>query len=259
MKWRVAGAAVLLGLVGAACSSSTNDAASTSSSSIVVSEPSVTLAGELPAKESVQALRELFLAAVIDPDKPQEVRTVLRTSTCPLGDASQLMAVAAATVAGLDASTTFTLEMSRDPIPAVRCTFSNNLPADLENSIPANLTSSFLDYQVTYVPGAGLRRYLTLLDSEGYEKAVDPVVGGVVYTHCVEPDPAVNEGEGFQDCAAIWLNGVVVVALRFSGPDGRSVDVPGSLARMIEPILNSLADADATTVGVPTPGSGTTP
>lgn len=259
MKWRVASVAVFMGLVGAACSSSTNGASSSSSSSIVVSAASVTLAGALPAKEAVQALRELFLAAGIDPDKPQDVRSVLRTSTCPLGDASQLMAVAPATVVGLDASATFTLEMSRDPIPAVRCTFSNNLPADVENSIPATRTSSFLDYQVTYVPGAQLRRYLTLLDSEGYEKAVDPQVGGVVYTHCVEPDPTVNEGKNFQDCAAIWLNGVVVVALRFSGPDGRSVDVPGSLARMIEPILNSLARADATSVGVPTPGAGTTP
>lgn len=200
----------------------------------------------------------MFAAAGIDPDGPQLSSTLQRIPVCPLGQSKQLTAMPPAPVVGLDTKTGFTLERTRDPEPAVRCTFSNDLPADVADSIPASRTSSFLEYQVTFVPGAQLKAYLGFLTSQGFDRVAGTTEGGAIYKHCVEPDAATsNRLNSFRDCAAIWLNVVLVVALRFAGPDGNSIDVTSWLSGMIEPIITSLAEADAASVRPAT--STTTP
>jgi hypothetical protein len=205
-------------------------------------ETPVTLAGELRAKEAVTALEAIFAAAGIETTGTQLQSTLQRVPECPLGSPRELTAQPPAPVAGLDKKATYTLERTRDPEPAIRCAFSNDLPADAANSIPANRTSSFLEYQVTYIPAAQLRAYVKFLENQGFDPIPNSTFGGAIYSHCDDATPPPRSPD-YRNCAAIWMNGVIAVALRFAGPDGKSIDVSSWLTKMIEPILNALADS----------------
>ena len=91
----------------------------------------------------------------------------------------------------------------------------------------------------------------------GFEQTDNGLFGGAMYKHCEEPGAATSTSAGADsgDCAAIWLNGVIVVGLRYAGPGGKSVDVTSWLKGMIDPMVTSLAAADATALGVATPSS----
>lgn len=246
-------------LVVAGCSSSDSKTAGPSQSpaSTEVSQPDVTLAAELPAKESVDTLKSIFKAAGIDPEVAPEVRVQRIIPSCPLGPTDRLTAVPPAPVAGLGARVISELGMSRDLIPIVECTFSNDVPRGVANSSPQGQAHSTLQYQAAYVPGAQLQKYLTLLESEGYEKLPDTVLGGFLYQHCDTPGDTGTTVVGVQHaCSAIWMNGVIEVGLSFEGPED-SVDVNGWLAHMVEPMVNSLATANAS-LYIPAT-AGTTP
>ena len=256
---RVVSALMIGCLVVAGCSSSDSKTGGPSQdpASTGVSQPDVTLAAELPAKESVDALKNIFRAAGIDPEVEPEVRVQRIIPSCPLGRTDQLTAVPPAPVAGLDTRVISELGMSRDLIPIIECTFTNDVAGGVTSSTPQAQAHSTLQYQAAYVPGAQLQRYLTLLESEGYEKLPDTVVGGLVYQHCETPGDTATTVAGAQHaCSAIWMNGVIEVGLSFQGP-GDSVDVTGWLAHMVEPMVNSLAHANAALFAPTT--AGTTP
>jgi hypothetical protein len=228
-----ASAAVLTGLLLAACSSDKVAAPATEAPTSTRLE-----LGEVSAKPAVDSLLAIFKAAGVDTATPQLQSSTLLIPVCPLGDTNALIARPPAPVTGLGTKTTFTLERPAAPDPGIRCSFTNDLPADVANSIPANHTSSFVEYQVTYVPGAQLNDYLSFLAGQGYDQVPNAAVGGAVYTHCASPDASATN---FVDCGAIWLNSVIVVGLRYTGPSSGPVDVPQWLVQMIQPILDSLA------------------
>jgi hypothetical protein len=230
-----ASAAVVTALLLAACSSDKAAAPATEGPTSTRLE-----LGEVSSKPAVDALLAIFQAAGIDATTPQLQSSTQLISACPLGQTSALIASPPAPVTGLGTKATFTLERPADPEPGIRCSFTNNLPADTVNSIPATRTSSFVEYQVTYVPGPQLNSYLSFLGGQGYDQVPNAAVGGAVYTHCAPPDAAAKT---FVDCGAIWLNSVVVVGLRYTGPAAAPVDVPQWLVQMIQPILDSLAKA----------------
>jgi hypothetical protein len=243
-----ASAAVLTGLLLAACSSDKVAAPATEAPTSTRLE-----LGEVSAKPAVDSLLAIFKAAGVDTATPQLQSSTLLIPVCPLGDTNALIARPPAPVTGLGTKTTFTLERPAAPDPGIRCSFTNDLPADVANSIPANHTSSFVEYQVTYVPGPQLNAYLGFLAGQGYDQVPNAAVGGAVYSHC-EP-PSSTAGKSFVDCGAIWLNSVVVVGLRYTGPGDKSVDVPQWLVQMIAPILDSLSKATPESVVPTTPGT----
>lgn len=248
-SWRpvwMAGVMVAVGLVAGCSSDAATSQQSIGTAPVVASDPTVTLAAELPAKEAVDALKSLFRAAGVDPDVQPELRVDRPISECPLGGTDQLTAVPPAPVAGLATDAKYSLQLSREQIPSVRCSFSD----------PASANVAFLEYQAAFVPGSQLQRYLSLLESNGYDKHPDTVVGGIVYSHCSAPDATATTIVGDQqDCSAVWMNGVIEVGLRFEG-SGKPTDVTPWLATLIEPIINSLAKADVSAV-VPTTVSST--
>jgi hypothetical protein len=247
-----ASAAVVTGLLLASCSSDKTASPSTEAPTSTRLE----LGGDVPSKPAVDALMAIFKAAGVDATTAQLQSTTQSISACPLGQPSVLTATPPAPVAGLDTKTAFTLERPAAPEPGIRCTFTNDLPADVANSIPATRTSSFVEYQVTYVPGPQLNDYLGFLAGQGYDQVPNAAVGGAIYTHCAEPDAASSSAaKSFIDCGAIWTNSVVVVGLRYSGPGDKSVDVPQWLVQMIAPILDSLSKATPESVVAPTPSS----
>jgi hypothetical protein len=226
---------VATALVLAACSSDKAAAPSTEAPTSTRLE-----LGEVASKPAADALLAIFKGAAIDTATPQLQSSTQLIPVCPLGETSALIARPPAPVTGLGTKTTFTLERPAAPDPGIRCSFTNDLPADVANSIPANRTSSFVEYQVTYVPGPQLNDYLSFLAGQGYDQVPNAAVGGAVYTHCEPPDAAATN---FVDCGAIWLNSVIVVGLRYTGPSAGPVDVPQWLVQMIQPILDSLAKA----------------
>jgi hypothetical protein len=208
----------------------------------------VTLAAVLPAKAAVAGLKGVFTTAGINPDVVPDVKKTLTISECPLGQPARLTAIPPAPVAGLETKMVTTLLLTRDLIAGINCTFSNNLPADTANSIPASVTSTFVEYQAEYVPGASLQSFLTAVQHAGFEKLPGTTVGGVVYKHCLEPSSTTSTSVGsstvgsYSNCSEIWLNGVIEVGLHVAGPNTQSVDLASWLGAMIEPIVNSLAN-----------------
>ena len=247
-------AAALSSLVIGACSDGTN--ASSSASGSPQTAPSITLAADLPAKAAVDGLKRTFAAAGINPDVVPDIKTQLTISHCPLGQPDRLTAVPPASVRGLETKMTTTLQLSRNLIAGVNCTFTNDLPADTANSIPATSTSTFVEYQATYIPGPQLQSFLTTVESAGFEKSPDSLVGGVVYKHCVESPatttPTPTGAGSYSNCSEIWLNGVIEVGLHVAGPNTASVDLASWLGGMIEPIVNALANTTTAPAGVPT-------
>jgi hypothetical protein len=238
----VMSAVLLAGALLASCSPNT---ASPPAASDAASVPTLGAAVDVPAKQAVQQLRGLFTAAGVNPDAPQQLETTLRLTACPLGASDQLISTPPAPVAGLGSNPAYFLRMSRDGVPGVRCTFTTDQ------------NGAFLQYQATYVPPAQLQSYVGLLDSEGFEQSDNGLFGGAMYSHCEEPGTATSTSAGADsgDCSAIWLNGVIVVGLRYSGPGGKSADVTSWLKGMIDPMVTSLAAADATALGVATPAT----
>jgi len=201
------------------------------------------VAGQLPDKAATEALRALFTAAGINPDVPQVVQAQFTIGNCPLGTVDQLTASPPVPVAGLDGSPVYTLVIPRQPVPSVRCSFTD-------------AAGGFLEYQATYVPSAQLRLFTDQLDSQGYEQLGGGTLGGVMFKECgaTETSPSTTVA-GSGDCSVIWLNGVIVVGVRYSGAGAAGADVPTWLGKMIEPMITALSTATATSVGVPPPAT----
>src|SRR4029077_16004816 len=129
---------------------------------------------------AVDALNSMFLYLGVNPDEPQELHTVERLSRCPLGGSDKLAAGRLVLPAGAEPAVVASLEMGRDGVPIVRCSFRD--PAD---------SSSSLDFQASHIRGELLKHYLDLMEGGGYEQ-VGPLFGGAMYSRCTSPNVQPN-------------------------------------------------------------------
>jgi hypothetical protein len=260
------GAGLLAAVALVGCSSDSSSSTTLSTPAPTVAPPvttgpitDVTLSADLRGKEAIDVMKAMFRLGGIDPDIQHDGQSLARIKVCPLGKPDVLTSVVAPVATGLQAKVTYTLEMNRDPVPTIRCTFSDNLPVDTANTNPSVKSGALLDYQATYLSGDQLTRYITLLDANGFEK-VGPLFGGNMYRRCDTPDPAVSlPATRYGQCAAIWLNGVILLGVQYSGPSGDSIDLVPTLTSLIEPMVTSLATTDPAAVGVPPPATTTPP
>jgi hypothetical protein len=190
-------------------------------------------------------MKAMFRRVGVEPDGRAEGSAQLRIPVCPFGSTSELTALAPA--GGLAANASFTLEREREPIIGIRCSFNDNVAATSADGTAAP-TASFLQYQVSRIPGDDLPGYLTQLESENYERIEQHAFGGVIYTDCSEPQ-ATAAGADHADCGAIWMTGVIAVGMRFTGPQGARVDTAQSLVDMVPSIITILSTADPAEVG----------
>lgn len=238
----VVAATLLLGACGSDGSKPSTSSALPNGS--VLSAPA--LVAELRDKEAVDALNRMVAFVGLDPGVAPDGRVQFALTTCPLGDPTQL--ADNTPIAGLQTGQEYRLEISRDGAPTVRCLLT--VQTSGLGTIPADPTSApSVEYQATYVPGAQLSRYFTLLESDGFER--DPAVtsDGALFTRCSAPDESVPADER-RPCAAIWLNGVILVGVQYAAPDVGGVDINRWLTGMVEPIVASLADSDPSVIGL---------
>ena len=243
---RVWSAVAATALVLGACSSDGSKASTSSAPTSAGVESLPTLPTDLRDKEAVDSLNAMVVFAGLDPTVAPDTGVHFALTSCPLGDTTEL--TSNTPMAGLQTRPAFRLDISRNGAPTVRCSFTAQTSAN--GTVPADPTTApSIEYQATFVPGTQLNNYFTELESAGYDRNPEPVSHGALFTRCTAADTATPTTD-VQPCAAIWLNGVILVGVQYAAPDIGGVDINRRLIDQIEPIVTSLATATPSDSGL---------
>ena len=215
----------------------------------------VSSAEQLPVKQALGVLRQLFVLGGLDPDDQHTASVRLRA--CPLGQPRELTATPPALVAGLSASAVYTMNRSPGPVLDIICRFSNAAPAGATTSAPGSSTSAEVQYDASYVPPDQLKPYLRFLDDRGFVQRPERFIDGVVYDLCSAADGSTTTvGTTSSSCSALWYFRQLVIGVQFRG-SGKPVDVTAWLTSVVPPIIQSLAKTEPTAVETPATTSTT--